>query len=110
MRRVLIDRARARLSQKRGAGALQTLDDDALAAITVTAPDEEIIAVHEALEELALSDPVSAELVKLRYFVGMTMPEAADALEMPVRSAERRWTFCRAWLRGALHGDKGSTS
>lgn len=106
MRRVLIDRAREKLAAKRGDGAVHVSDDLMDAAdfemLEVKAPDEEILAMHDALEKLAAVDPVSAELVKLRYFVGMTMTEAAEILEMPVRSAERRWTFCRAWLRKAI--------
>ena len=58
--------------------------------------------VHEALDGLAVVDATAAELVKLRYFVGLTVPEAADRLGLPLRSAERLWTFSRAWLRDAL--------
>ena len=58
--------------------------------------------MHEALDRLAAEEAVAADLVKLRYFVGMSMPEAAEALGMPLRSAERLWTFARAWLRNAL--------
>ena len=106
MRRVLIDRARASRARKRG-GDRKRVPEEALAGgefapLQVNAPDDELLAVHEALEQLAAQDPDSAELVKLRYFVGMTMQEAADVLEMPLRSAERRWTFCRAWLRTAI--------
>jgi DNA-directed RNA polymerase specialized sigma24 family protein len=61
-----------------------------------------LLAVHEALDKLAVEDPEAAQLVKLRYFIGMSMPEAAEALELPLRSAERLWTFARAWLRDAL--------
>jgi RNA polymerase sigma factor (TIGR02999 family) len=102
MRRVLIDRARAKLAQKRGAREVQMVDIAEFESLELKAPDDEIVAVNDALEELAVNDPVSAELVKLRYFVGMTMNEAAEVLEMPVRSAERRWAFCRAWLRKAI--------
>ncbi len=102
MRRVLIDRARAKLAKKRGGREAQMIGLTEFESLEVRAPDEEIVAVHDALEALAVSDPVSAELVKLRYFVGMSMTEAAEALEMPVRSAERRWMFCRAWLRKAI--------
>jgi DNA-directed RNA polymerase specialized sigma24 family protein len=58
-----------------------------------------VLAIHEALDLLALEDPVSADLVKLRYFAGMTMDEAATALGLPLRTAERLWTYARAWLR-----------
>jgi len=106
MRRVLIDRARAKLSEKRGKGSISVSVDDERAVdlelIQMIAPAEEILAVHRALEQLAEEDPLSAELVKFRYFVGMSMSEAAEVLEMSVRSAERRWAFCRAWLRKAI--------
>jgi DNA-directed RNA polymerase specialized sigma24 family protein len=58
--------------------------------------------VHEALDRLAVHDPQAADLVKLRYFVGMNMAEAAAALGVPQRTGERLWTFARAWLRGAI--------
>jgi DNA-directed RNA polymerase specialized sigma24 family protein len=61
-----------------------------------------LLAVHEALDLLAESDAVAANLVKLRYFVGMTMPEAAAALGMPLRTAGRLWAYARAWLRREL--------
>ena len=62
-------------------------------------PDDELLAVHEALEHLARRDPVSADLVKLRYFAGLSMAEASQALGIPLRSAERLWTFAKTWLR-----------
>ena len=65
----------------------------------VTAPLDELLAVHAALDSLAAEDTAAADLVKLRYFAGMSMPDAAEALAMPLRSAERLWTFARAWLR-----------
>lgn len=97
MRRILVEHARRKLSQKRGGGIpAAELDEN---EIVLTAPPDELMAVHEALERLVKEDPPSAELVKLRYFVGMTMEEAADAMGMAVRSAERLWTFARAWLK-----------
>jgi len=68
----------------------------------VTSPDDELLAVHEALDQLALRDPLSADLVKLRYFAGLSMAEAAQALSIPLRSAERLWTFAKAWLRKVI--------
>ena len=62
-------------------------------------PDDELLAVNEALDQLARRDPVSADLVKLRYFAGLSMAEAAQALGIPLRSAERLWTFAKTWLR-----------
>jgi DNA-directed RNA polymerase specialized sigma24 family protein len=67
--------------------------------------DDELVAVHEALDALAQRDPVSAELVKLRYFIGLSMSEAAEALGLPLRSAERLWTFAKAWLRKEMSRD-----
>ena len=63
------------------------------------APADEMLAVDEALNALEAEDPQAAELAKLRYFVGMTMEEAADALGLSLRATERLWTFARAWLR-----------
>jgi RNA polymerase sigma factor (TIGR02999 family) len=97
MRRILIESARRKRSLKRGADAQrEELDESHLVQ---NAPSEEMLAVDEALDCLAVEDPTSADLVKLRYFVGMTMEEAAAALGLPLRTAERLWTFSRAWLR-----------
>ena len=86
MRRILVDHARKRQSQKRGAGAAkEEIDENRL---ILAAPADELLAVHEALDGLAAEDPAAAELVKLRYFVGMTMDEAAEALGLAKRTAE----------------------
>ena len=68
-------------------------------------PSDEVLAVDEALDLLAAEDPTSANLVKLRYFVGMTMEEAAAALGIPLRTAGRLWAYARAWLRRKI-GEK----
>lgn len=102
MRRVLIDKARQKASLKRGAD--QPLDELHESAIESTAPTDEILAVHGALDALAAEDATAAEVVKLRYFVGMTIPEIAEALEISPRSADRHWLFARAWLKGAIRG------
>ena len=97
MRRILIESARRKRSLKRGGGAQrEELDESHL---VLAAPSEEMLAIDEALDRLAAQDPQSADLVKLRYFVGMTMEEAAAALGLPLRTAERLWTYARAWLR-----------
>jgi RNA polymerase sigma factor (TIGR02999 family) len=97
MRRILVDHARRKQSQKRGGGAgCDELDESAL---ILAAPADELLAVHEALDALSLEDPSAAELVKLRYFVGMTMEEAATALGLAPRTTERLWTYARVWLR-----------
>jgi RNA polymerase sigma factor (TIGR02999 family) len=98
MRRILIDGARKRSAQRRGGGQeCASLDEQELAAPTNN--DDHLLAVHEALDALAAEDPVCADLVKLRYFAGMQMEEAAAALGIPQRRAERLWTYARAWLR-----------
>ena len=97
MRRILVESARRKRSLKRGADAQrEELNESHLVQ---TAPSEEMLAVNEALDLLASEDSTSADLVKLRYFVGMTMEEAASALGLPLRTAERLWTYARAWLR-----------
>jgi len=97
MRRILVESARRKRSLKRGGGAQrEELDESHL---VLAAPSEEMLAIDEALDRLAAEDPQSANLVKLRYFVGMTMEEAAAALGLPLRTAERLWTYSRAWLR-----------
>jgi len=97
MRRILVEHARRKQSLKRGAGAeREELDENSL---VLSAPPDEIVAVHEALDTLAKEDPTAAELVKLRYFVGMTMEEAASALGLAKRTAEEIWTYARVWLR-----------
>lgn len=100
MRRILVDSARRKRSLKRGSGAEreQIREDHWVQDVR---PDE-LLAIDEALNLLATEDPVSAELVKLRYFVGMNMAEAAAALDLPLRTAERNWTFARAWLKKAI--------
>jgi len=97
MRRILVESARRRRSLKRGAGApREELNESHLVQ---SAPSDEALAVDDALDLLANEDPIAADLVKLRYFVGMTMDEAATALGLPQRSAERLWAYARAWLR-----------
>lgn len=97
MRRILIDRARRRLAAKRGAGAARIdLDEIELAA---PVGDERLLALNEALEQFAKIDPRKAQLVKLRYFTGLSFQEAADALEIAVPTAKEWWAYSRAWLR-----------
>ena len=97
MRRILIDRARERQARRHG-GGLERLD---VGAVEVAAPqsDERLLAVNDALQRFEGADHAAAELVKLRCFVGLNMPEAAEALNLPLRSAERLWAYARAWLR-----------
>jgi RNA polymerase sigma factor (TIGR02999 family) len=97
MRRILIDRARERQARRHG-GGLVRVDMD---AVEVAAPqsDEKLLAVNEALQRFETVDPAAAELVKLRCFIGLSVPEAAEVLNLPLRSAERSWAYARAWLR-----------
>lgn len=100
MRRILIERARRRQVLAKGGYAIREEELDS--CLFVTAPDDELLAIHEALDQLAATDAEAATLVKLRYFSGLSMPAAADAMGLSLRSAERSWTFARAWLRNAL--------
>jgi RNA polymerase sigma factor (TIGR02999 family) len=104
MRRILVDHARRKQSLKRGGGAeREELRDSAL---VLTAPPDELLAVHEALDKLAIEDTAAAELVKLRYFIGMTMEEAAAALGLSKRTAENLWTYARVWLHREIRADR----
>jgi RNA polymerase sigma factor (TIGR02999 family) len=100
MRRILIDKARHKASLKRGVD--QPLEELHESQIEMTAPADEMLAVHDALDALAAADATAAEVVKLRYFVGLTIPEIAEALGISPRSADRHWLFARAWLKGAI--------
>jgi RNA polymerase sigma factor (TIGR02999 family) len=108
MRRVLIDSARRRRSQRRGGAALRHTLEGLAAA--VAASDDELLAVNEALEQLRLVDAPKADLVKLRYFGGLTIPEAAQALGISVTTANRYWAYARAWLHEALAGGGATPS
>jgi RNA polymerase sigma factor (TIGR02999 family) len=96
MRRILVEHARRKQSLKRGAGAVHLELDESL--LVLSAPPDELLAVNDALDKLASEDPAAAQLVKLRYFVGMNMEEAASAIGMPKRTAESLWTYARTWL------------
>jgi len=104
MRHILIDRARRKQTLRHGGGQQRVdMDDSQIAA---PAPDEELLAVDEALDRLARLDPGKAELVKLRYFVGMTMTEAATALGISEPTAKRRWALARAWLFNEISSER----
>ena len=92
----------ARTSLKRG-GDRDRAEFDLADLADPERPDE-VLAVDEALAGLAAADPQAAELVKLRYFVGLSVPEAAATMSISTRSAERLWTYARAWLRRAIEG------
>lgn len=96
MRRILVDRARRRLAAKRGAGA-ERVD---VVEVDLPGPvkDEQVLAMNDALERFATLDPRKAELVKLRYFAGLTFEEAAAVLGIAVPTAKAWWAYARAWL------------
>jgi len=102
MRRILVEHARRKQSLKRGSGAEHVELNESM--LVLTAPPDELLAVHEALDKLALRDSAAAELVKLRYFVGMTMEEAAAVLSLSKRTAENLWTYARVWLHREIGG------
>lgn len=97
MRRILIEHARRRLAAKRGAG-VEVLDLDGLEIRSPAADDDQLLAVNEALEKFATVDERKAELVKLRYFVGLNFEEAAAALGIAVPTAKQWWAYARSWL------------
>lgn len=96
MRRILVDRARRRLSIKRG-GKLMRVELDAV-EIPIPEDDNLVLQVHEALGRLEQEDPQKAEVVKLRFFVGLDRAEAAAVLGISERTVQRHWTFAKAWL------------
>jgi len=100
MRRIMVDHARERHSLKRGGGALRVTLDEA-AWVTETR-SEELLALDEALEELAAQDPRESQIVELRYFGGLTVEETAEFLKLSPRTVEREWTMAKAWLYRAL--------
>lgn len=103
MRRILIERARRKQAAKRGAGAEQ-VELDPVDLPTVV-PDDQLLAINDALEEFAREEPKAAELVKLRFFVGLPHQEAAESLGMSRSTADRAWVYARAWLADRIsHG------
>jgi RNA polymerase sigma factor (TIGR02999 family) len=104
MRRILVESARRKATAKRGAeGKRVDLDLEHFAS-----PDrpEDLLALDEALDQLAATDRQVAELVKLRYFTGLTIPEAAEALGVSPRTADAWWAFARAWLLAKIQGEQ----
>jgi RNA polymerase sigma factor (TIGR02999 family) len=109
MQHILIDIARRKQRLKHGANLIG--DEMHESRIAMAVPSEELLAVNDALAALALEDPQAAEVVQLRYFVGMTVPEIAIALDLAPRTVDRHWAFARAWLkrtiRSSLFGPAG---
>jgi RNA polymerase sigma factor (TIGR02999 family) len=104
MRRILIENARRKRALRHGGGQ-QRLDIQEM-EIAAAANDDELFAVNEALEKFAAQDKPKAELVKLRYFVGLTIDEAAEILGISAATAKRWWTYARAWLYQEIHGGR----
>ena len=107
MRRILINRARDKGRTKRG-GQYQKVDLDKI-EVAVDAPNENLLVVDEALERLASENPSCAEVVKLRFFTGMTIEETAAAIGISPRTAKRHWAYARAWLFDALQPGDSET-
>jgi RNA polymerase sigma factor (TIGR02999 family) len=102
MRRILVENARRKQCQKHGGGvARQELDPE---QITAPAIREDLLALDEALTKLAAANPRAAQLVQLRYFAGLSIPEAAQIMSIAPRSADRLWAYARAWLHQAITG------
>jgi RNA polymerase sigma factor (TIGR02999 family) len=102
MRRVLVNHARDRGRLKRGGGR-NRVDLDRLSS-PAAATDDDLLELDDALDRLANVFPVAAELVKLRFFAGLSLADAAGAMGIPRRTADRHWSFARAWLADALAG------
>lgn len=100
MRHILVDIARAKRSDKR-AGIRENKPIENVAA---PLPDDELLALHEALDQLAAEDPLKAQLVELRYFAGLTGDQAAAVLGISPSTADRHWVFARAWLQNKVRG------
>jgi RNA polymerase sigma factor (TIGR02999 family) len=103
MRRILVESARRKRRVKHG-GDYQRVDLES-GCLVSEEPSLDLLAIDEALTRLAAADPVKAELVKLRFFAGLTMPEAAAALGISLATAERYWTFAKSWLSVELSND-----
>ncbi len=108
MQQILIDNARRKQRLKHGVNPVG--DELHESRIAVSVPSEELLAVNDALKALALEDPQAAEVVQMRYFVGMTVPEIAAALDLSPRTVDRHWAFARAWLKRTIRTSLSSTT
>jgi RNA polymerase sigma factor (TIGR02999 family) len=102
MRDILVERARSKAGPKHGGGRRRIELGDAIALNEP--PSAEVLALHEALEELEKEDPLKAQIVHLRYFAGMSMTEIAEVLDLAERTVHRHWRFTKAWLKSRLEG------
>jgi RNA polymerase sigma factor (TIGR02999 family) len=103
MRRILIDRARQKLAARHGGGQ-DRVDVDQIEIAASAENEDELLAVHEALDQLANEDPEKAELVKLRFFAGLTLQEAGAVMGISERTAKRHWAYAKAWLYDSIRG------
>ena len=103
MRRILVENARRKKSLKRGGEMVR--QELAESQVTCTKADDDLLALDVALDQLAEADPPAAELVKLCYFSGLTIPQAAEALGIGKRSADRLWAYAKAWLHDEILGE-----
>jgi len=108
MQQILIDIARRKQRLKHGANLIG--DELHESRIAMSVPSEELLAVNDALAALALEDPQVAEVVQMRYFVGMTVPEIAAALDLAPRTVDRHWAFARAWLKRTIRASLSGPS
>jgi RNA polymerase sigma factor (TIGR02999 family) len=107
MRRIIIDQARRKRAERHG-GGLNRLPFDQV-EVAAPAPDDDVLALNEALERFEEIDPAKAKLVKLRYFAGLTAAQAAELLGISTTTADRYWSYARAWLHAELKkGDADS--
>jgi RNA polymerase sigma factor (TIGR02999 family) len=103
MRRILVENVRRKRTTKRGGGLVR--QDMEEAQLVAAEPCEDLLALDESLERLTQRDPVKAELVKLRYFAGLTSAQAAETLGISTATAERYWAYARAWLARDMMGE-----
>jgi RNA polymerase sigma factor (TIGR02999 family) len=104
MRRILVDQARRKRAQRRGGKTHRQMLEEV--ADLPTSDTAELLDLDEALRRLEQRDPTKAKLVKLRYFAGLTIPQAAEALQLSVTTANRYWSYARAWLHEELSGNQ----
>lgn len=107
MRRILVENARRKGRLKHG-GQHQRVELPNDLAIECTISADDLLSIHDALDQLQLEDPSAAQLVKLRFFVGLTLPEIAELTRSSLRSVEREWTYARSWLHRAISSGDSS--
>lgn len=105
MRRILVESARQKSALKRGGAAVRNALDSALADSIAMDRPKEVLSVHDALDALATTDSLAAELVKLHYFGGFSLEDVAELLGMSRATAHRLWTYARTWLRASLRDE-----